>query len=535
MILLSIVGYGLLFNGFNFKNQKKIHIGFSGLCGIFFLIIYAYFSNLFIPHSKFHNTVILSLGLISFFFFLFKNLENKNFQNELIILIIIFILLFISILLKKNHDDFPYYHFSYTYNLTQESANFGIGKFNHGFRTPSSIFYINSLFFLPLADYYLFNFIQLYILGFANIILLKKIFFNELIYQKPKEEIDIVNYFSLIALIFINIFFYRISEHGTDRSAQILIIILFILLIDFFQKKIINKSDINYFYILFGLIISFKAFYFLYVIFLLPLFLFVLNKRNLINTIKFLFVNKYFFYFIIITLFVILSYFMNTGCLLYPLSFTCFDALDWSISKNQVYQMNNWYELWSKSGANPNFRIQNPEIYIKGFNWVENWFKFYFFNKVSDFIFGILFMVLVIYIFFIKFKNKIITKKLDRYTKISYILLIIIFFEWFYNHPALRYGGYCVIALLIFIPFSSYLNKLRINFQEFNKIAIILVLISAIVFEYRNINRLKNEMKNYNYRPILDVFYEIDDSYFNLQKIIKNNTNSKGVFGKSIF
>ena len=42
-------------------------------------------------------------------------------------------------------------------------------------------------------------------------------------------------------------------------------------------------------------------------------------------------------------------------------------------------------------------------------------------------------------------------------------------------------------------------------------------------------------MKNYNYRPILDVFYEIDDSYFNLQKIIKNNTNSKGVFGKSIF
>ena len=144
-------------------------------------------------------------------------------------------------------------------------------------------------------------------------------------------------------------------------------------------------------------------------------------------------------------------------------------------------------------------------------------------------------MVLVIYIFFIKFKNKIITKKLDRYTKISYILLIIIFFEWFYNHPALRYGGYCVIALLIFIPFSSYLNKLRINFQEFNKIAIILVLISAIVFEYRNINRLKNEMKNYNYRPILDVFYEIDDNYFNLQKIIKNNTNSKGVFGKSIF
>jgi hypothetical protein len=253
------------------------------------------------------------------------------------------------------------------------------------------------------------------------------------------------------------------------------------------------------------------------------------------KTIKFLFINKYFFYFIIITLFVILSYFMNTGCLLYPLSFTCFETLDWSISKNQVNQMNNWYELWSKSGANPNFRVENPEIYIKGFNWVENWFKFYFFNKVSDFILGIMFMVLVIYIFFINFKNKVISNKLDRYTKISYILLIIIFFEWFYNHPALRYGGYCVIALLIIVPFSSYLDKLKIDFQKFNKIAIILITISTIVFEYRNIDRVKNEIEIYKYRPILDVFYEIDDSYFNLQRIIENNKNSKGAFGKSIF
>ena len=30
-----------------------------------------------------------------------------------------------------------------------------IGRFNHGFRTPSSIFYINSLFYLPFAEYYL--------------------------------------------------------------------------------------------------------------------------------------------------------------------------------------------------------------------------------------------------------------------------------------------------------------------------------------------------------------------------------------------
>ena len=85
--------------------------------------------------------------------------------------------MFISILLFKNHDDFTYYHFPYTYYLTQHSFFFGVGEFNHGFRTPSSIFYINSLFYLPFIEYYLFNVSQVLILGFANLILIKKIGF----------------------------------------------------------------------------------------------------------------------------------------------------------------------------------------------------------------------------------------------------------------------------------------------------------------------------------------------------------------------
>ena len=39
-----------------------------------------------------------------------------------------------------------------------------------------------------------------------------------------------------------------------------------------------------------------------------------------------------------------------------------------------------------KGGATPNFRVENPEIYIKNLNWVSNWIDIYFFNKVSDFL-----------------------------------------------------------------------------------------------------------------------------------------------------
>ena len=35
-------------------------------------------------------------------------------------------------------------------------SSFGLGNFNHGFRTPSSIFYLNSLFYLPVIKYYFF-------------------------------------------------------------------------------------------------------------------------------------------------------------------------------------------------------------------------------------------------------------------------------------------------------------------------------------------------------------------------------------------
>ena len=54
------------------------------------------------------------------------------------------------------------------------------------------------------------------ILGFGNIILLNNIF--EHLKQK---NFNYLFYFSLLSLAFINIFFYRLQEHGTDRSSQI--------------------------------------------------------------------------------------------------------------------------------------------------------------------------------------------------------------------------------------------------------------------------------------------------------------------------
>ena len=113
-ITFSIIGYG---NIFSFISNRKYSIGEKGLNGIFFLIIISYLTNFFYPHSLSHNLLIISIGLLSFFYYLFQNFRDN--LKQLKIVFIIFLILFIGLLMHKNHDDFYYYHFSYTLSLIE--------------------------------------------------------------------------------------------------------------------------------------------------------------------------------------------------------------------------------------------------------------------------------------------------------------------------------------------------------------------------------------------------------------------------------
>ena len=66
----------------------------------------------------------------------------------------------------------------------------------------------------------------------------------------------------------------------------------------------------------------------------------------------------------VFTFFTIFFNFINSGCLIYPATITCFDNIAWSIDKVAIAKVNVWYELWAKSGANPNFVVTDREEYI---------------------------------------------------------------------------------------------------------------------------------------------------------------------------
>ena len=512
LILATILGFGNLTSYIFNKQSSLSELGFRGLL---FLILISYFTNFFLPHSFIHNSILVIIGLISFIFFIFNNKIDKQI---FFLTVAVFFILFIGLLMYKNHDDFFYYHFPYTISLITQKKIIGIGLLEHGFRTPSSLFYLNSLFYLPIVDYYLINAGAIFIMGFSNLFFLEKI-----AYYTKKKNTDFILFLSLLSLLLINIAFSRISEHGTDRSALILI---FVFVIYYLESLKINNnnfsSNFDRYYekmiVVLLLIISLKSFYVIYLILFFAWIFHIRSNGTSKKIIKKILVNNSTYVFVFGIFIFIFTVFLNTGCLIYPASVTCIQGIEWGIPLEQVDQMKNWYSLWSKAGANPNFRVPDPDLYLSNFNWISNWLSSYFFTKVSDFILIVLTISILCILLLKNNKNNKISNKSDY--KILYFLIFCLFVEWFLNHPTLRYGGYSLIALLFFLPLSSYLSKFSAYSNQLEKKILILIFLSFGIFVTKNLFRINNEMIKYDYHPFKNAYYHIPQDAFYFEKRI---------------
>ncbi len=528
-ISLSILGYGIFFN--NFLNINSKNLGIIGFIGIFLLLLFSYVSTFFIAHDYHLNLTIFLIGFLLFLYFLVKNSFNKK---DLTIFFLVFLFIFIFILNGKNHDDFPYYHFPYTYLLTQDSHPFGLGQINNGFRNPSSIFFFNSLFYLPKIDIYLLHIGAVFFLGFTNLFFLKNIF-NHKSFRKEK----FYNLINLFFLVYINVFFYRLAEYGTDRLGSILVILAFIIILRLTNQSLRNsfneRNELTKFLFIIGVIaISMKPFYLIYISLI---FFFIYYKHLNLNLFEFF--NSRLA--LLIVIFAILSFtinFINSGCFLFPAKFTCLENVSWSIPKQEVEDVKIWYELWSKGGATPNFVVDNRQSYISNFNWFSNWIDIYFFNKVSDYLLSIIFISFIFYLFF-RSKKKIKNVKRNYWFTILFIIFYLL--EWFIFHPSLRYGGYHLFALLFLIPLVFYLEKFRLEWSSFRKRGVILILVTCMIFFGRNLARLEKEYNVYNFNIFENMNYKFiggdKDFYYRYDKLLnekKFNHDYFDFFGKKI-
>ncbi len=245
--------------------------------------------------------------------------------------------------------------------------------------------------------------------------------------------------------------------------------------------------------IFFLLVFSFKAYFATYFIIILIVF------YNLKNKIEFHTKNFSVLFYSLLILFITLNFlhsFTSTGCLIYPIKFTCVGSYyDWTLTKFEINRMNIWLELWAKAGAGPGFQENDKINYISNFNWLANWFKIYFFNKVSDYIL-ILFSISLILLFIFKENFNLIDFNSKKIT--IFLPIIIIFLLWFIKHPSLRYGGYIVTGILFFlINIFFFKENINGNVKYFKKIKY-LVLIVFFIFNLKNIIRINDEFKTDN-------------------------------------
>ena len=268
--------------------------------------------------------------------------------------------------------------------------------------------------------------------------------------------------------------------------------------------------------IIFSLIISIKSFYILYsVLFFIIYFKFF----KITETFKIFSVFPVTYFSLLIISLMILSNIAASGCLLYPISFTCFESFFWGYGKDQVVGAMQWYEIWSKAGATPNYRVDNFEEYLRNFNWVSNWVDKYFFNKFFDFFLGVIFSIFILYLCF--FPKNINFKNFKKYF-IIYFILILLLIEWFWNHPALRYGGFVLVFLIMTFPFAILFKNQKFTFKKKLLQIKLILLIIFIVFSFRNVNRLINEYNIYNYNFLKNPNYSIDRNFYTMQNAKKN-------------
>ena len=104
-IILSCLGYGIFISQ-KLENYLKIEcLGFKGLIGIFFLLIYSYISHFIIPHGLLHNSILMLIGLLFFTYYAinpkFRGMKILFFTFSILFLsFLIFNLVSLSLLLK---------------------------------------------------------------------------------------------------------------------------------------------------------------------------------------------------------------------------------------------------------------------------------------------------------------------------------------------------------------------------------------------------------------------------------------------------
>ena len=476
--------FGLILSN---KNQKNLdYFSTQLLYGLIVLSFIGLFFNFFFSLNKYLNTLILFIPLILLI------LKKNIYLNKQFIIFLVISSIIISLLVLESdvyRPDAGLYHLPYTKILNDEKIIFGLSNLHFRYSHISIIQYLSAI-----SNNVIFTdngivFAQALIASAVIINFSYKIF----IYNKNKDYN--FHFFYLFGLlIFISYKMNRYGEYGNDAPSHFL---LFFLISEIIVTKKDNIRDICNNFILISFIIFNK------ITLLMCVFLGFVSLDKI--SIKKIFLLKRFYFLLFFIFLWITKNVIVSGCLLYPVKFSCYEKLIWS-NKNQVKNVSIENEAWTK-GWPDYVKIQNlndktkisQEDYSKEFYWLPYWSNGHL-KKITSILLPYLIFLLFITIYLNYYK--ISKKKLIINKTYLYIIFIMIVATilWFVKVPVFRYGYSYFISVISLI--FSYICIHFIDFKkQVQKFLNLLLIFCISIITIKNVVRIIKTDNNYSNHP----------------------------------
>lgn len=489
---LSVFGFGKLIVLILSLEKQNLNLGEITIFGFFFIFSLSLLFHLFIPLNYFFNTIFLFCG---FTYFLFNvSYFKKKIKLKSKIYYIIFLALLPCIIVIRTHADYEWYHLPYINYVNNFKIIFGLANFSNNLAFGHGWQDILSLFSL--------SYIETRGLTAISIIFYFAYLFSLIKYIEEEEDQNIKILIQIIFFYSLAIF-NKLIDFGSEAQ-PLMIMLLFGLNLIFFVKKNNEKFFILFFiffifsvFFRFGSIVFFPAFILIFLYNIKIIYGFLTNNKRLLT-----------FIFISGTLYLLRNY-IHSGCLVFPLHFTCLfnDLISWAvpidivierfsvlsaISKGWAFYLKDLTEIEHINYYFPlleNNQIIHPKIYSKNiFFWPIYWFHDHDTSRAAN----ILILITFAFLIFLITKNRKIEKKRTFNQRILFISFLLSLIFWFISSPQTRYGGYAIIGITVVYFYYFFFLKYEYNKNKNNFIFVLLISLSLFYITNKNINRLMN-------------------------------------------
>ena len=518
--LTVITGYSFAFkNLINSENKKVSNL--DTLYGFFILIFISLFLNFFFPLKYFFYLI----SIIGFSIFLFAIIKKRIQINFFIHFLILFFLSFI-IYSQGDNVDTPMYHLQIIKWISNEKIVFGLSNLEIRFGSNSLWFGLFSLF-------------QLKYNNFNSIYFFNLIPFSIIFYQVFKKENKLSYIFLILCISFIILFSFLhpylngvILNHLHNTELDTIGMVFFILCVYLFLK-FVERREIDNLRLLIlcsAICLVIKLSYIAVTLFTVVA-LFIYFKNNILS----LFRDKLSLFLIIFIFLWLIKNLIISGCLIFPVSFTCFN-LSWSPGVDEIETYSKVVKGFARD-TRERLKYLDFEHTIYTFNWFIPWFKDYALNtafiQISFFIITISLIFMIIFKFISLF-NVDFFKKKKLYLLYTTIFIPSIYI-WF-QAPEIRFGWGLIISISCF-PLSilifhfRYFEKKHLNLLKISSIFLFLLLIYDNRDNF-NLHNLANPYeKKIDYSNIIkirningfDIYKSINWQCYDFSKICVNS------------